>query len=159
MNYASDDIETLKVREIKAELQDRGVSFVDCFDRESMVCRLRDAREGTAPTTTASTETTSSTPASPSPKVELPDREEIVADLRSKSLKDLKLECSQRSLRYATFLEKEDFVQAVWKDVEEVFGFSVSGALRPGKSSEISGEQLDQEMTDADTSTPILLDV
>jgi len=154
-NYASADIETLKVRDIKAELKDMGVSFSDCFDRESMVCRLREARDRKAPTT-PSKKVSDSTPTQ-SPRVELPDKEEVFSELRSKSLKDLKLECSRRSLRYATFLEKEDFVKAIWKDMEEVLGFSVTGALRPGKSSEISGEQLDQEMTNSDT--PILLDV
>jgi thioredoxin len=48
-------------------------------------------------------------------------------------------------------------VQAIWKDMQEVASFSVSGALRPGKVSDISGEQLDEEMTSHET--PILLDV
>jgi thioredoxin 1 len=54
-------------------------------------------------------------------------------------------------------LEKEDFVQAVWKDMQEIFGFSVSGALRPGQATDVTGEQLDQEFTSSDT--PILVDV
>jgi hypothetical protein len=155
LSYANADIETLKLPEIKAELQDRGVSFADCFDRESMVGRLREAREGNAPT--AATLTAATSPPTKSNKLVIPDKEKILADLRSKTVKDLKLECSRRCLRYASFLEKEDFVQAVFRDIEAVLAFSVSGALRPGKSSEISGEQLDQEITKTDT--PILLDV
>ncbi len=85
------------------------------------------------------------------------DAKSILADLRSQPLKELKLQCSRRNLRYATFLEKEDFVQAIWKDMQAVASFSVSGVMRPGKVTEISGEQLDQEMTAHDT--PILLDV
>lgn len=40
---------SMRVSEIKAELELRGVRFDDCFDKESMVVRLREARsKGTA---------------------------------------------------------------------------------------------------------------
>jgi thioredoxin 1 len=154
LKYAAADasLDDLKVRDIQAELRDLGVDYYDCFDREAMVCRLRDARAGdVAPTTPKAKATTVEKPKT------LPDATEILADLRSKSVKDLKLECSRRNLRYATFLEKEDFVQAAWKDMQETCGFSVSGALRPGQATDVTGEQLDQEMTSSDT--PILVDV
>lgn len=35
---------TMRVSEIKAELKMRGVKFDDCFDKESLVLRLQDAR-------------------------------------------------------------------------------------------------------------------
>lgn len=168
LRYAAPEMETMKLREIQEELKTMGVPYGDCFDRESLLCRLRDAREGKvtgtpkATTTTdqqsSSTDTTASAAASSSNSVKQElDAKSILADLRSQPLKELKLQCSRRNLRYATFLEKEDFVQAIWKDMQAVASFSVSGVMRPGKVTEISGEQLDQEMTAHDT--PILLDV
>jgi len=38
------EIGRMRIREIKAELEMRGVTFSDCFDRESLALRLRDAR-------------------------------------------------------------------------------------------------------------------
>ena len=37
-------IESMRVSEIKAELQQRSVDFTDCFDKESLVQRLQEAR-------------------------------------------------------------------------------------------------------------------
>ena len=161
LHYAAPEMKTMNLREIQAELKNLGVPYGDCFDKESLLCRLKDARDGTvAPSTKESADednddngsTASTAPAKP----EL-DEDAILADLRSQPIKELKLQCSRRNLRYATFLEKEDFVQAIWKDMQVTASFSVSGALRPGKASEITGEQLDQEITSHDT--PILLDV
>mmetsp|Transcript_106793 Transcript_106793/g.298946 ORF Transcript_106793/g.298946 Transcript_106793/m.298946 type:complete len:280 (+) Transcript_106793:127-966(+) len=159
--YAAPEMETMKLREIQAELKDLGVPFGDCFDRDSLLCRLRDAREGkietkpSAAAAAAASDEKASTD-SAKPTVQL-DADVILADLRSQPLKELKIQCSQRNLRYATFLEKEDFVQAIWKDMQAVASFSVSGALRPGKVSDITGEQLDGEISSYET--PILLDV
>jgi hypothetical protein len=163
LNYAATEMETMKLRDIKDELKGLGVPFGDCFDRDSLLCRLRDAREGKIETKTADDgdgkeegngDTSSAAPAKP--MIEL-DTDSIIKDLRSQPLNELKLQCSKRNLRYFSFLEREDFVQAIWKDMQAVASFSVSGALRPGKVSDITGEELDQEMTAHET--PILLDV
>jgi len=39
-----EEIGTMKVSDIKAELKLRGVDFSDCFDKESLAIKLRDAR-------------------------------------------------------------------------------------------------------------------
>jgi thioredoxin len=152
------DIGTMKLRDIQDELKIMGVPYGDCFDKESLTTRLREAREGKHKTQNNGT-TQESAPVSSTanPQSTELDSGSILEDLRSKSLKDLKIECSRRNLRYATFLEKEDFVQAIWKDMKSIASFSVSGVLRPGVASEITGAQLDQELTSE--TTPILLDV
>jgi len=38
------ELKTMKISEIKAELELRGVSINDCFDKESLVARLQEAR-------------------------------------------------------------------------------------------------------------------
>jgi thioredoxin len=153
------DIGTMKLRDIQAELKIMGVPFSDCFDKESLTSRLREARDGKYETINDGSVPAESAPvsAAANPPTTQLDSDSILEDLRTGSLKDLKIECSRRNLRYATFLEKEDFVQAIWKDMKSIATFSVSGVLRPGVASEITGVQLDQELT-SDT-TPILLDV
>lgn len=151
----------MRLRDIQNELKTMGVPYSDCFDKESLTIRLREAREGKFGTKpeSSSTETTQArtTPTASTPPIDLESASKILQDLRSKSIKELKIECSSRSLRYATFLEKEDFVQAIWNDMKNVASFSVSGVLRPGFVADITGTQLDEELT-SDT-TPLLLDI
>ncbi|CAJ1918438.1 unnamed protein product [Cylindrotheca closterium] len=81
---------------------------------------------------------------------------EIFEDLRLKSIKELKLVCSKRSITYKGLEEHEEFVQAIVKDINDLKDFSVSGYLVPGAFNEVSGDILEQEM---DSSIPLLLDV
>jgi thioredoxin 1 len=162
------DYATLKRRDIVLELQNLGVSYRDCFDRESLVNRLIEVREQTisvfspSPTVSATTATATATvldaPASASPTI---DAQQKMAELRGKTMKDLKLECSRRNIRYGKFLEKEDFVQAVWNDLRTVMAFSATGLVRPGVVTEVSGEQLDVEMNSHvhNSNSMILVDV
>jgi thioredoxin len=90
------------------------------------------------------------------------DADKILAELRSSDLKALKLQCSRRNLRYADFSEQEDYVQAILENMQQEASFSVTGALQAGQVSDLTGNQLDEElmssaMTVADT--PILVDV
>ena len=41
-----DDISKMRLGEITSELKTRGIAYDDCFDRESLVKRLIDARQG-----------------------------------------------------------------------------------------------------------------
>ncbi|KAG7355597.1 thioredoxin [Nitzschia inconspicua] len=86
-----------------------------------------------------------------------PTAQEKLAELWAMDIKHLKLQCSRRNIRYCNFVEKEDFVQAVWMDMQEALSFSVTGTLRPGMVAEVTGEQLDQEMTSNESL--ILVDV
>jgi thioredoxin len=175
---ASTDINGMKLREIQQELKDRGASFQDCFDRESLTKRLREVRElgvdvqeqqptsneEKNPSETIATEPSSKTSTETAVKVEkeTPAQTqtiplEMLEELRSKRVRDLKEECARRQIRWGTFIEKEDMVQAIWKDMQEGLTFSVSGAMRPGKVADLTGEQLDLELTSSET--PILLDI
>jgi len=83
--------------------------------------------------------------------------EEQINKLRSKSLKELKLACSRRNIRYGIFLEKDEYVQAIWQDMEKASAFSVTGLVQPGAAVELTEEQLDQELSGKDAL--ILVDV
>lgn len=81
---------------------------------------------------------------------------DVLEDLRSQSIMDLKLLCSKRSIRYKGLEEHEEFVQAIVDNIKELKDFSVSGHLVPGVFNEISADILEQEMK---SDKPLLLDV
>lgn len=83
---------------------------------------------------------------------------EILEDLRSKSIMDLKLVCSKRSIRYKGLEEHEELIKAIVNDIKDLKEFSVSGHLVPGVFNEISGDILEQEMN-SKSKLPLLLDV
>ena len=116
-----------------------------------------------APSTTAST-------ATPSTKNDI--IESTAAELRTKDLKQLKLECSRRSMKYSTFKEKDDFINALIEDMKSSLRFSATGLVRPGAVADLTGEQLEVEIAsqqqqqqatgcnsdDEHHTTPILVD-
>lgn len=62
----TDDPSVMRVSELRQELQRREIDFSDCFDKESLIVRLQEARRsGTAAATvTSATTTTTTTPRS-----------------------------------------------------------------------------------------------
>jgi len=77
--------------------------------------------------------------------------EEQLTILRSKSLKVLKLTCSRRNIRYGKFLEKEEYIEALWQDMEKTFACSVTGVPQPGAMVELTDKQLEQEIAGKDS--------
>jgi len=67
--------------------------------------------------------------------------------LRSKNLKELKLACSRRNIRYGKFPEKEEYTNAILRDMEKTFAFSVTGLVQPGAATELTEKQLEQEVS------------
>ena len=161
--------ENLSVREIKAELQEAGVAFADCFDKESLFKRLQDFRNGSITssssavssssssskdeTTTASIQTPdhddkkSSTSSSPFVKTTEIDRDALVQEIRSMRVKELREELARRHLRWAGMLEKEDLVRAVLAARIQAANFSITGLVSPGQVADLTGDQVEQELT------------
>lgn len=80
--------------------------------------------------------------------------EERLAALEAMTLKELKLACSRRNIQYGKFLqktEKEEYVNAIWQDMEKAFAFSVTGLVQPGAMTELTEEQLKEELSGKDT--------
>uniref|UniRef100_A0A7S4T607 Thioredoxin domain-containing protein n=1 Tax=Ditylum brightwellii TaxID=49249 RepID=A0A7S4T607_9STRA len=172
----------MKLRDIKDELREMGVSYADCFDRESLVSRLTEARNGETATTKAtdsgSTENPSKTtdtkkePSSSTPN-DIPEHEEAstktapkkefdrnaaFSELRSLRVSELRSRLASRQIRWANMIEKEDLVQALVSAMEKSSQFSLSGALTPGEATDITGDILTAELS-GDAGTPLLLDV
>jgi thioredoxin 1 len=157
-----DDITSMRMREIQTELKERGVSYADCFDRESLNQRLRQARESgdvssVATPTSAEQEDTAATAAKEEPS-ESPafDRDATLQELRLMRVAALRTECGQRNIRWANMFEKEDLVQALLK--ARVSASTFSANLTPGQVGALTDAQLEQELN-GDSSTPLLLDV
>jgi thiol-disulfide isomerase/thioredoxin len=156
----------MKLRDIQSELKNMGVSYADCFDRDSLTRRLLEARNGETPVTRCEPEAVAQTPvdvdmsskprddASTSPF----DREATLNELRSLGIKELRTELANRRIQWRSMLEKEQLVQALLSARESAHHFSPSGALCPGRVVDVNADQLSLELSKP-ASTPLLLDV
>ena len=155
----------MRLREIQTELKERNVSYADCFDRESLVKRLVEARENnpivpvmekedSAPQSTqyssAPDTATNDDATTPSGDDAEFDREATLSDLRELRVKVLKEKLSEYRIRWGTMIEKSDMVEALCNAMEERFvqsqNFSRSGSLIPGEVTDVTESILLQEM-------------
>jgi thioredoxin len=157
----------MRVKEIQNELKQRNVSYSDCFDKESLVKRLKEARNGTAKSQDENKDSIeteekdtnfNSQPEPSSGSKKAFDRDAKLQELRSMRIRELKEECGRRRIRWAQFVEKEDFVQALIKAIQSAADFSVSGVMQPGEVTDLSGDQLEQELSQS-SDAPLLLDI
>lgn len=159
---------SMRIREIKDELNSMGISFTDCFDKDSLTERLVDARSGKVTGGVATEEVFSDDSGkgeeapketSASAKTSTFDKEEFAEDLRPKKVRELRTMCASKNIRWANFIEKEELVQALVEYQLKASNFSPSGKIVPGKVSMIDDDTLDQELTPDAAATPLLLDV
>jgi thioredoxin len=158
------DISTMRLKEIQDELKERKVSYTDCFDKESILARLVEARNKDTNVSSSqelhdkqqdvSDVEHNSTPTSSSNF----DRDTTLAQLRSKKVAQLRTELAHRNIRWANMFEKEDLVQALLASMEASAKFSISGALTPGEVGIVTGDDLDKELSGT-ASTPLILDI
>jgi hypothetical protein len=144
------------IKEIKTELKRLGVSYKDCFDKESLIQRYKEAQEGKIKTSETK-EATTTTDAGPSSSSSSSfDRDAALRDLRAKRISELREECAKRRIRWGNFVEKEDMIQAIAASMEDSSAFSAN--LSPGVATSITGDQLKEEL-ETPHSTPLLLDI
>jgi len=171
------DSSKMNVRQIKDELNERCISYNDCFDKESLILKLIETR------TVAKCDIPNSTPDynQPSCKIDISgedvekkdndqkdssesslmafDRDAAFKEKRCLRVKELRSACGERNIRWANMFEKEDLVQALVSYEEKSFKFSPSGALTPGKVTDVNGDILEKEISKGLVTTPLLLDV
>mmetsp|Transcript_15519 Transcript_15519/g.20207 ORF Transcript_15519/g.20207 Transcript_15519/m.20207 type:complete len:282 (+) Transcript_15519:100-945(+) len=153
----------LSVKKIREELKNRGVSFADCFDKESLLQRLNEARknETVADHSKAAIDelqpVTGNDESTTEPiQKEIPSDTSVLEETRSMSVRELREELGRRNLRWAGLLEKEDLVRAVYQARMKAADFSVTGLIAPGDVGELTGEQLELELSESEV--PLLLD-
>jgi hypothetical protein len=162
MNDSKPDPSTMKIKEIKDELTEMNISFAGCFDKESLIERLKDARSGkvigTQTSTSAQKTPEKRSTTSHSTSKSSFDKDKVLMDLRSKTIKELRTMCAQAGIRWATMIEKEDYVKALLALEEQRGDFSPSGKLTPGKVGNIGQDDVGKELKGR-ADTPLLLDV
>lgn len=144
----------MTAKQIKSELSQLGISFQDCFDKESLLQRLREARqlqqkdrETTKPL--ESREDTSSSRIRRLPAIKEEYRKLRVSELRTM--------LGEQGIRWSNMIEKEDLVNALALRKLETENFSVSQSLIPGKVNEVNGDTLSLELEQSTAYVPPLL--
>ena len=151
------------------------VSYNDCFDKESLVQRLLDARtnppsQATTGTGTknqsqsrtknndTSTKQETSTTSRNNNKTKF-DKEAKIQELKLLKVKELRSLCAQYNIRWGQMIEKDELITALIQHYESMSTFSTSGMIVPGQVSMITdGDILQQEIYNL-SETPLLLDV
>ena len=162
------ELASLRVSEIKTELKELGVDFADCFDKESLIVKLKTARESGSSRAVAEEATkdvsessndspTSQAPTPMSPPPKLSDAD-LLQELGQKSVKELRQELATRNLRWAGLLEKKELVQAVFEALQADAVFSATGLMTPGLVCTMSQDDLQREIQASDK-VPLLVDV
>lgn len=159
----------MRLREIQNELKERNVSYADCFDRDSLVKRLGEARESHPVVMVTETKDDDETSANQSaetldPKPEIGnvdvddndgdgdefDRSATIDGLRELRVKELKEKLSEYKVRWGTMIEKEEMVQALCNAMEERFNqsknFSRGGSIIPGEVTDVTEAVLIEEL-------------
>ena len=148
----------MRVKEIQEELRERQVSYSDCFDKENLIQRLKEAR---ATTTRGGKQDEDDEDDEIIPEVLDPkdftalddeepksaDYEKKLSKLRGMTVGELREECGKRRLDWTKFVDKEQIVQALIKKMEQRIEYSVSGIIRPGAVADLTADQLELELS------------
>jgi thioredoxin 1 len=165
---AADDASSMRIKDIKAELDERGVQWRGvCFDKESLLRVLEEARVAPAPPPpqNAAQNTDKDMPEESGQAADAADEAAVyeaayasaLADALKLKTKELRSELASRSVGWADLNEKEELAKRLAELVAKSALFSRSGALTPGQASVVTAEQLRIEMQD--DRSPLLIDV
>lgn len=149
----------MKIRDIQAELRSLNYTYSDCFDRESLVKRLLEARTGGKMQDVLKAVKKEKKFNSEKSKNTKFDRETAAQELRSLRVSELRSRLASRNIRWRQYIEKQDLVNALLNAMEESRNFSSSGVLSPGKVGDVSHDELRMELEGTELHTPLLVDV
>lgn len=156
---SSPNISTMKLSEIKSELKERKFNFSDCFDKESLVLRLADARQnnkkcnsikycdddGSNNNKKITEENITSSLSSPSCKDEF-DRDAALEELKGMRVRELREELGRRRIPRAGLFEKEDIISALLEARAKSSVYSATGLLTPGEVSDLDSSTVKKEI-------------
>ena len=156
-----EDIQKMRAKEIKEELVNQGIDVSDIFDKEGLVERLFQLRNGLIEAEKKEPEPVPVKPEPPEPvktqEVKRMDKSEFIAKCKEMRVKELRTELGQRGLSWADALDKDELVERLAGVLAKEAAFCNSGRLKPGIVSKITGKELAEELSDS--TTPLLLDV
>lgn len=152
------EIAAMKISDIKAELKELNIDYSDCFDKESLVLRLEDARKGKVEPLKKE-KVQKSVGQMSTANIPSDAGVDLLGEVRSMSVRELREELASRGIRWADFFEKNDLIQAVMEARRNAASFSATGLILPGKVADLSGENLQREIENKTILTPLLVDV
>jgi len=169
------EVGSMRLSEIKEELKQLNIDFSDCFDKDSMVSKLANARingKTTGDKNREMDEETNGTGNSRDSddnnsntvgegKTEKPsamggefDRDAALDELNKMRIRELREELGRRRISRAGLFEKEDLVNALLEARAVASVFSATSLLTPGEVTELSEDDVRKEI---DHSGPLLL--
>ena len=170
----SPTIADMRLKELKAELDERGIAWRGAmFDRETLEAALETARN--APPVVKADEddqvqqtSESTADAEDGVTANRPDDVDeeqayerayaaTFEEAMALKVKELRTELAARGTGWADCIEKSDLAARLATLMARAALFSRSGALTPGKVSEVTGAELKVELDDA--RTPMVIDV
>jgi thioredoxin 1 len=165
-----EDVLGMRLSEIKSELKERNIDFSDCFDKESMVLKLAEARANNIDNSSSNQQDKESesddgeeesppSPSSPNKAAsdEAFDREKALEELKGMRVRELREELGRRRIPRAGLFEKEDLINALLEARAIASVYSGTGMMTPGEVSELSETDVQTEMDHP--GTLLLLDV
>lgn len=156
---SAEDVSGMRLSEIKSELKERKINFSDCFDKESMVQKLADARANNIDNSSsdpqddkeeenesASDDREEESPSSANKASKPFDREKALEELKGMRVRELREELGRRRIPRAGLFEKEDLVNALVEARAIASVYSGTGRMTPGEVSEFSETDVQTEM-------------
>lgn len=149
------EVSGMRLSEIKAELKERIVDFSDCFDKESMVSKLADARINNIDNKNDSRgngedESDGGDDEDKGENAENStgdfDREAAQEQLKGMRVRELREELGRRRISRAGLFEKEDLVNALLEARAVASVFSATGVLTPGEVTELPEDDVRKEI-------------
>ena len=157
-----------RVSKLKSELDQLGAEYSDCFDKESLVERFMQARTNQDVRLSSDQEVVAGSQAQ-RPPPQQPQRPppptdetttattDLLEAVQSLSVRELKTELAARNIRWAGLLEKKDLVQALINARQTAALFSATGLLSPGQVTDLTADQMEQEVQWQSSSSSLLL--
>jgi len=147
LSAMSKEVAGMRLSEIKAELKERNVDFSDCFDKESMVSKLANARINNIHDDNSSNDGDGddSEEKTGQTKGEF-DREAALEELKGMRVRELREELGRRRISRAGLFEKEDLVNALLEARAVASVFSATSLLTPGEVADLPEEDVRKEI-------------
>ncbi len=162
-NDEEEQVRSMTIKQIKAELSEMGISFQDCFDKESLLQRLRDARLGGYNSKQMWPKDEEIIPPS-EPKEDATGTgstmnrlSDIKEEYRKLRVSELRSMLGEQGIRWSNMIEKEDLVTALALRKIETETFSITQSLIPGKVNKVNGDILSLELEKSSAPIPPLL--
>ncbi|MGK3755028.1 MAG: thioredoxin 1, partial [Bacillariaceae sp.] len=163
------EVSAMRLSEMKSELKERKIDFSDCFDKESLILKLIDARQNKNKNSNSNSNIEEEEEEKDSKnenedadtffnkdgddELELEllqllkfDRSKALEELKGMRVRELREELGRRRIPRAGLFEKDDIVKALLEAREKASVYSSTGLLTPGEVSDLMQDDVKKEI-------------